>query len=279
MMMQNEPNPVDVAKQLLAIESIVGSLDFLPADRNPLPALNTIPTGAPAPAAEATRGKTRQAPAPAPAAAVESLPELSLAEKVAALSALDADEVKTCTKCSLHRTRTNTVFGEVNPNADLVFVGEAPGADEDATGRPFVGRAGELLTKMIGAMGLTRDDVFICNTLKCRPPGNRPPGPDETKACWSYLLRQLQIIRPKVIVTLGNPATKGLLATKLGITKLRGQWQRLPNLAPGLANIPVMPTFHPSYIVRLYTPENRAKAWSDLQQVMQQLGLPLPKKS
>ncbi|MCP4379290.1 MAG: uracil-DNA glycosylase [bacterium] len=189
---------------------------------------------------------------------------------------MDDNEVKTCTRCRLHKTRTNTVFGEGDPNAKLVFVGEGPGQNEDETGKPFCGRAGDLLTKMIGAMGLTRDDVFICNVVKCRPPQNRNPMSDEVEACWPYLMRQLQIISPKVIVTMGNPATQTLLQTKTGITRLRGNWQELPELADSLGGIPVMPTFHPSYVLRYHTPQVRGDVWSDLKQVMSVLGLKLP---
>ena len=181
-----------------------------------------------------------------------------------------------CTSCGLCERRNKIVFGSGNPEADLMFIGEGPGHDEDISGRPFVGRAGGLLTKMIGAMGLTRDDVFIANVVKCRPPNNRTPQPDEVAACWGYLLRQLQIIRPKVIVTLGNPATKKLLDTQTGITQMRGAWQALPEWAPGLGGIPVMPTFHPSYVMRRYDAETRGKVWHDLQLVMAHLGLTLP---
>ena len=191
------------------------------------------------------------------------------AESLAAL----AEEVRNCTRCALAGSRRQTVFGEGDPEAELVFVGEAPGVEEDATGRPFVGRAGELLTKMIAAMGLSRQDVYICNMLKCRPPGNRTPNPQEVECCWGFLVRQLEIIRPKVIVALGNPATKGLLGVREGITHLRGQWQKLPMIGDGLMGIDVMPTFHPAYLLRRYTPEDRAKVWSDLQEVMNRLGL------
>ena len=194
-------------------------------------------------------------------------------QKAAALEELKQNEIQRCKKCPLAETRTNVVFGEGSPSAELVFVGEAPGADEDATGRPFVGRAGELLTNMIKAMGLTRDDVFICNILKCRPPGNRNPAPEEIQCCWNYLVRQLEIISPKVIVTLGNPATQNLLNTRTGITKLRGTWQELPDFSEALEGTPVMPTFHPAYLLRQYTPEHRKKVWSDLQKVMAKLGL------
>ena len=244
---QSDSRAARIAKQFLEIEQAFGNT-FIPAW--------PVATGAPASAASA-------APAAAP----------FTGDKAAALAEIDANEVKTCTKCELCKSRTNTVFGEGDPGAALVFVGEGPGADEDASGRPFVGRAGELLTKMIVAMGLSREQVFICNMVKCRPPGNRAPAPEEVTACWDYLMRQLQIIGPKVIVTMGNPSTQGLLKTRTGITKLRGRFQDLPDLAPGLAGIPVMPTFHPAYVLRQYTKDNRQKVWSDLQQVMERLGV------
>ncbi len=262
-------DPVAVALQLLAIGA-----EFLPALRNPLPMPEFVPAPSPAGVAAAPKGRTV-----ASATSVQDVPaEFAPEEKAPALAQIHEREVKNCTKCALCQGRTNTVFGEGNPNAALVFVGEGPGADEDRTGRPFVGRAGELLTKMIHAMGLSRDDVFICNIVKCRPPGNRAPAPEEVQACWSYLVRQLQIIRPKAIVTLGNPATQNLLKTTVGITRLRGQWQKLPDLGPGLANIPVMPTFHPAYVLRQYTVENRQKVWSDLQIVMGLLGIQASRK-
>ena len=246
------PNdPADLARaarQLLAIEELLGGV-HLPTARNPLPEIHAAPSAA---------------------------PELPPAEKAQALAAIDEGEVKPCTRCVLHRTRTNTVFGEGSPDADLAFVGEGPGEDEDLSGRPFVGRAGQLLDRMIAAMGLTREQVFICNVVKCRPPQNRAPAPDETAACWGYLVRQLQIIRPKTIVTLGNPATKALLDTRTGITRLRGTWQQLPEIGDGLGGIAVMPTFHPAYVLRQYTADIRGKVWSDLQQVMDFLGLPTP---
>ena len=183
------------------------------------------------------------------------------------------ERAQQCLSCMLGKTRKNLVFGEGDPNARLVFVGEAPGADEDESGRPFVGRAGQKLSEMIAAMGLSREQVYICNILKCRPPNNRPPEPAEVSMCWSFLMRQLQIIAPKVIVTLGNPATQNLLETNEGITKLRGNWQSLPDIAPGLEGTAVMPTFHPSYVIRVYTPEVRGMVWGDLQKVMEKLGL------
>ena len=216
-------------------------------------------------------------PAPSAGAGPARKPARPSAEaeaKAKQLEAIDTGEVKACTRCGLAGGRTHTVFGEGNADADLLFIGEGPGAEEDKQGRPFVGRAGELLSKMIAAMGLTRHDVYIANVVKCRPPGNRAPTADEAAACWDYLLRQLKIIQPKVIVALGNPATHALLETTVGITKLRGQWQSMPTLDADLAGIRVMPTFHPAYLLRSYTKDNREKVWSDLRLVMAELGLP-----
>jgi DNA polymerase len=153
------------------------------------------------------------------------------------------EEVRDCTKCPLHESRTKAVFGAGNANADLMFVGEAPGAEEDRQGLPFVGRAGRLLNQMLAGIGLERDDVFIANVLKSRPPGNRDPQPEEIDACWPWLEAQLDLIRPKVVVTLGNFSTKLLLKTKLGITKLRGRsypWR------DGV----LVPTYHPAAVLR-----------------------------
>jgi uracil-DNA glycosylase family 4 len=166
-----------------------------------------------------------------------------------------------CQRCKLWSTRTHIVFGEGNPKAELMFVGEAPGADEDASGRPFVGRAGQLLTKMIEAIEFKREDVYIANTLKSRPPGNRNPEPDETAACMPFVYRQIAAIRPKLIVTLGNPATQGLLETKVGITRLRGTFQDFPRIA----GIKVLPTYHPAYLLR--SPDKKGEAWADLKKV------------
>jgi uracil-DNA glycosylase len=166
-----------------------------------------------------------------------------------------------CHRCKLWSTRTNIVFGEGAPKAELMFVGEGPGADEDATGRPFVGRAGQLLTKMIGAIDLKREDVYIANVVKSRPPGNRAPESDEVKACIPFLFRQIAAIRPKIIVALGNPAMQALLDTKIGITKMRGQFQDYPRI-PG---IKVLPTFHPAYLLR--SPDKKREAWEDLKKV------------
>jgi DNA polymerase len=166
-----------------------------------------------------------------------------------------------CQRCKLFSTRTNIVFGEGSPKAELMFVGEGPGADEDATGRPFVGRAGQLLTKMIEAIDLKREDVYIANVVKSRPPGNRAPESDEVKACIPFLFRQIAAIRPKLIVALGNPAMQALLDTKIGITKMRGQIEDYPRIP----EIKVLPTFHPAYLLR--SPDKKREAWEDLKKV------------
>jgi DNA polymerase len=198
---------------------------------------------------------------PPPAEAAQSVLPLLGDEDAPPDPAAALDEIRTrlgeCTRCKLHERRTNVVFGVGSPRAKLMFVGEGPGADEDAQGEPFVGRAGKKLDEMIVAIGLRREDVYIANIVKCRPPDNRDPQPDEVATCSPFLFEQITAIRPKVIVALGSPATKTLLNTRVGITKLRGTWQ-------SCAGVPVMPTFHPAYLLRAYTPENRRKVWDDL---------------
>jgi DNA polymerase len=199
-------------------------------------------------------------------------PVLSTEKKRAELAAMNAQEVSVCTKCRLCETRTQTVFGEGDVDAKIFFIGEGPGENEDLTGRPFVGRAGQLLDKMIVAMGLTREQVYIANVVKCRPPQNRTPLPDEVATCTPYLERQLNIIRPRVIVTLGRPATAYMLNDpKLTMGRARGHWHQW-------RGIKLMPTFHPSYVLRSYTPETRRAVWSDLQQVVAEIGLPIGKR-
>jgi uracil-DNA glycosylase family 4 len=171
-----------------------------------------------------------------------------------------------CQRCKLAPHRTNLVFGVGNPDARLVFVGEGPGADEDAKGEPFVGRAGQLLTEIITkGMRLRREDVYIANVIKCRPPGNRNPEPDEVASCEPFLLRQLELIRPEVVVALGKFAAQTLLRSKTPITQLRGRWF-------DYRGIRLMPTFHPAYLLR--NPADKRLVWQDIQQVMQVLGLP-----
>jgi uracil-DNA glycosylase len=179
------------------------------------------------------------------------------------------DDIGDCTRCKLHRGRHSIVFGDGSPKARLVFVGEGPGADEDEQGLPFVGRAGKLLTQMIEAMGLQRRDVYICNVVKCRPPQNRTPEPDEVETCSPFLLRQIDVINPKVIVCLGAVAAKTLLETNRGISHFRGEWQEWRGRK-------LMATFHPAYLLR--NPPAKADVWKDLQKVMAELGLAPPKK-
>lgn len=192
-------------------------------------------------------------------------------EKRQILDAIDKNEVRGCTKCALCQSRIQTVFGQGDPDAGLMFIGEGPGQSEDEQGLPFVGRAGEMLNKQIAALGLAREEVYIANVVKCRPPNNRAPTPTEAQACWDYLLRQIETIQPQVIVTLGGPAMKLLLNTTKGITAVRGTWHQFEGLLPVGPVIPVMPTFHPAYLLRAYTPENRRKVWSDLQNALARL--------
>ena len=175
-----------------------------------------------------------------------------------------------CTRCKLHRHRNKIVFGVGNPHADLVFVGEGPGHDEDVQGIPFVGRAGQLLTQMIEAMGLRRDDVYIANVVKCRPPENRTPEKDEVSTCLPFLLRQLAAIQPKAIVCLGAVATQALLNTNKGISQYRGQWLEFRGAR-------LMATYHPAYLLR--NPNAKPDVWADLKKVMAFLGLKMPKPS
>lgn len=197
--------------------------------------------------------------------------ETDKSSRLAALLALHAAGCPHCTRAEGH---SNLVFGEGNPDSEIVFVGEAPGESEDQTGRPFVGKAGEKLDEMIRAMGIAREQVYIANVLKARPPANRTPLAQEIERCGPYLLAQLAVIRPKVIVTLGGPATKLLLQSELGITRLRGV---LHEVTLGRAEghpftVPVMPTFHPAYLLRNYTLEVRKQMWDDLKQVLAVLG-------
>jgi DNA polymerase len=224
------------------------------------------------PAAAAPAASAPAAASPAAAPAKEAMPKaaapVSPPVKVA-LTTLESvrAEIGECTRCKLHKGRTNIVFGVGSPTAKLVFVGEAPGEDEDLKGEPFVGKAGQLLTKMIEAMGLQRTDVYICNTVKCRPPNNRNPEPDELGACEPFLKGQLGSLRPEAIVTLGKFAAQALLRVDTPISRLRGTWREYEG-------IPLMPTFHPAYLLR--SPGEKGKVWADLKEVMKKLGLPPP---
>jgi len=176
-------------------------------------------------------------------------------------------DIGDCTRCGLHQGRTKLVFGTGDPRAKLVFVGEGPGADEDEQGEPFVGRAGQLLTQMIEGTArkegipLLRKDVYICNVVKCRPPGNRTPEPDEMEICEQFVFRQISAIRPRAIFLLGGTAARAVLGKKEGVTRLRGNWFRW-------RNIPVMVTFHPSYLLRPYNQSAKREAWEDLKKVL-----------
>lgn len=190
-------------------------------------------------------------------------------DKPSALRFIRAD-IGDCTRCRLHKGRTNLVFGVGNVNAELMFIGEGPGADEDAQGEPFVGRAGQLLNNMISAMGLKREDVYIANVVKCRPPGNRTPEKDECDTCSPFLMRQIEVIRPKVIVALGAVAAKNLLAVNDSMANLRGRWYDFKDSK-------LLVTYHPAYLLR--DPRQKKEAWKDLQMAMKFLGLNPPKKA
>ena len=200
-----------------------------------------------------------------PASALASVPASASEEARSLRLNVLAAEVASCTRCTLHQHRTQTVFARGTGRSGLCFVGEGPGAEEDAQGLPFVGPAGQLLDRMIAAMGLERDDVYICNIVKCRPPENRKPEPEEVRACAPFLSEQLELLQPKVMVALGATAVEGLLGLTGGITRLRGSFR----LYQG--RIPVMPTFHPAYLLR--KPAAKREVWADLQSVMQHMGL------
>ena len=209
-------------------------------------------------------------------------PEHGVADSVAALK-LIREDLGDCTRCKLHKQgRKQIVFGVGNPRADLMFVGEGPGADEDTQGEPFVGRAGQLLNNMIKAMGIRREDVYIANVVKCRPPGNRTPERDETEACSPFLMRQIAVIKPKVVVALGAVAAKNLLAMNASMSELRGRfYDFMPAGArssdPSWQGTKLAVTYHPAFLLR--DPRQKGEAWKDLQMVMKFLGLEPPKKS
>jgi uracil-DNA glycosylase family 4 len=257
-------------------------------------AVAASPTRAKTPAPPATASRSITAPAqvtvplaPSPAAGVTrsadggsagSLLDAAAAgqsylypglEQTADLAGL-REFIGECTRCKLAPKRTNLVFGVGNPKAELMFVGEAPGHEEDLRGEPFVGRAGQLLTDIIErGMGMTRAEVYICNVIKCRPPENRNPEPDEVAACESFLFRQIDLVRPRVIVGLGAFAVQAVLKVKTPISKLRGIWHEV-------RGIRLMPTFHPAYLLR--NPSDKRLVWADVQEVMKVLGRPIPQR-
>ena len=193
--------------------------------------------------------------------------KMSAGEKAAALEKLYHEALEGCTGCKLSAGRTNIVFGEGNPSARIMFIGEAPGAEEDKQGRPFVGRAGQLLTNLIIKLGMKREDVFIANIVKCRPEGNRDPEEDEVSACLPFLKKQIGIIAPEAIIALGRVSAQTLLCTEVQISKLRGRFANFEG-------IPFMPTYHPSYLLR--NPKDKILTWQDALQVLELLGLKAP---
>lgn len=246
------PKPLDPAtkKQLAARVNYYREMGIYDFYRRP------VEEGAPLALESAETTPETIAPSQTP-----SLPVLQ--DKAVALREIRED-LGECTRCRLHKGRTNLVFGVGNVNADLMFVGEGPGADEDAQGEPFVGRAGQLLNNMIAAMGLKREDVYIANVVKCRPPGNRTPEKDECDICSPFLMRQIAVIQPKVIVALGAVAAKNLLAVNDSMANLRGRWYDFRGSKLAV-------TYHPAYLLR--DPRQKKEAWKDLQMVMKYLGL------
>lgn len=237
--------------------SLLMGVDFLP-----------VSSRAPAETPEAPEPPVIEVEVKAPAAPAPRAPAAPAGGKQALLDDLKRRHDARCAHCTAAPPFTQTVFGEGNPDAALMFIGEAPGAEEDKTGRPFVGRAGEKLNDMIRAMGLAREDVYIANILKARPPNNATPTPDESERCGVWLREQIRIINPRVIVTLGKPAANYMLANRESMTSMRGRWHEYRDAD---LVIPVMPTFHPAYLLRAYTPENRKKVWSDLKAAMERL--------
>jgi uracil-DNA glycosylase len=257
----------------LLIESISDYLQQLEEE-----GLEGLPMAAPARAAEPTTrpvasapSETAKAPVPHHKPIGEAGRELfSIYPGLEKTDSLDAlrQFIGECTRCKLAPGRTNLVFGVGNPRAQLMFVGEGPGADEDERGEPFVGRAGQLLTDIIErGMRIRRQDVYICNVVKCRPPGNRNPEPDEVAACEPFLMRQIEAVRPQIIVGLGTFAVQSLLKVKTPISKLRGRWHEV-------RGIRMMPTFHPAYLLR--NPGDKRLVWADIQEVMKALGKEIP---
>jgi DNA polymerase len=264
-----------------ALETVLEALERMRAEngqrpcasRTALEALGKIPISH---AMESVEGHLAPV-APKVAAATEGGSCPSKGQNANKLAAVN-ERVCVCTKCpNLASSRTQTVFGVGNPDADLMFVGEAPGADEDAQGEPFVGRAGQLLTRIIKAMGFAREEVYIANILKCRPDtpgsayGNRPPTPREMQTCRPYLIEQIDIIRPKVIVALGAVAVEGLLGTRAPMRELRGRWN-------SFNGTPLMVTYHPAYLLRNQSRSEKRKVWEDMMQVLERLEKPISEK-
>lgn len=273
--MADPRNPSDILHQIaehLRLEDDFGG-DWLPVERRkPRPrddaptrdSASSVPPAIPGPM---FRSRASEPPPEARKPQGKGLPRIDPPVRTSEKQALDATraaldtiaaEIAKCKRCPLHEHRTNTVPGDGHAAPRICFIGEGPGVDEDATGIPFVGRAGKLLTRMIVAMGLQREEVYICNTVKCRPPGNRTPETSEIKTCWPFLERQIDAIRPEVIIALGRPASQTLLETDLPMGKLRGRFS-------SFHSIPVMPTYHPAYLLR--NPNAKSATWDDLKKV------------
>jgi len=259
------PSPEQLLRQTKQhLESLRGAgVEWLPD----APAIRPAPVPQPAPHTAAATAASLFAEEGA-LAANDQRPALDLATKRRELQVLE-EQVSGCTRCAeLASTRTQTVFGVGSPDAELCFVGEAPGADEDAQGEPFVGAAGQLLNRIITACGMKREEVYICNILKCRPPGNRTPLPNEAANCRGYLERQLELIRPKFICALGAIAAQNLLNTPQSIGKLRGKFH-------DYLGIPVLCTYHPAYLLR--NPASKRDVWDDMKRLLGKMGRPIPK--
>jgi DNA polymerase len=270
----------DTLKELGVMGLVPEPSAFSPQPAAPGPSPAALPVERARPAAPQPSPARPQAPpalrpqaAPyAPPADPGACPSPEAVAAAGTLAELEAC-IQGCLACPLGLGRMRFVFGEGDPAARLMFIGEGPGRDEDLQGRPFVGKAGELLDKMIGALGLTRQQVYIANIVKCRPPDNRVPTPQEAAACLGHLRRQIELVRPGVIVTLGATPLRELAGESAGITKVRGQWRRV---RVGDRDIPVMPTFHPAYVLRQYTPEVRKAVWEDLKAAQAWLERPEP---
>lgn len=275
---QRDAGLLDTPSQgTLPIPSVVSAPIEVPAAPPPAVAVVVQPAVAapeapPAAAApEAPRGLPDSVKTTPAAAVVVPVAPANFEGRAAALRVIQ-EEVRACRACDLAAKRTQTVFARGNPEARLCFIGEGPGADEDRTGLPFVGVAGQLLDRIIAAMRLTEDQVYIANIVKCRPPNNRVPNDDEMLACTPFLLRQLEIVKPEVIVALGKTAAGFLLQDRSTMTAMRGRWH-------SWKGVPVMPTWHPSYVLRVRDdPKStaRAEVWTDMKLVLEKLGLPVP---
>ena len=264
-----EKSDTEAGRQIAARVEYYRDMGIYDFYRQPVEA---IPQAGPSPEmAPESHGTTHDEPVvSSPEGMLFSDPSMPIIkDKAAAMKAIRTD-IGDCKRCRLHKGRTNIVFGVGSIDADLMFVGEGPGADEDAQGEPFVGRAGQLLNNMIAAMGLRREDVYIANIVKCRPPGNRTPEQDESDTCSPFLMRQIEVVHPKVIVALGLTAAKNLLLVNDSLGSMRGRWYDFRG-----ARLAV--TYHPAYLLR--DPRQKKEAWKDLQMVMKFLGLKPPAKS